>query len=217
MLSRRPRPLRSRPRPGSRRTLSRKLKTKAVLGITSLLYLLCVLTSAYCGVLPAVVSDVLSFLCFPLTIFNGCFYFALGKYIVENEQAILKKANQKRALIGMIVFFVIFILEIILTTRLNILDSTDVAFTTAAVSLFLFLFLLQSAVKVKNALLLRKFSTIIYCCQGNVLLVNGFLKKIFNVPSILAFLLSSLVVAAICLVVIFLQKRTKWTWTKYLT
>ena len=198
-------------------TLSKKLKTKIVLGITFLIYLLCVLTSAYYGVLPAGVSDALGFLCFPLNIFNGCFYFALGKYIVENKQAILEKVDQKRALTGAIVFFAVYVFEIFLTRRLNIFDSTDVAFSTAAVSLFLFLFLLQSTAEVKNALLLRKLSTIIYCCQGNVLLVNGFLKKIFGVPSILAFLVSSLVAAAICLVVVLLQKRTKWAWTKYLT
>ena len=198
-------------------TLSKKLRTRTVLGITFLLYLLCVLTSAYYGVLPADIAEVLGFLCFPLNIFNGCFYFALGKYIVENKQSILEKVDQKRALIGAVVFFAVYLFEIFLTMRLNFFDSTDVAFSTAAVSLFLFLFLLQSTVKLNNGLLLRKFSTIIYCCQGNVLLVNGFLKKIFNVPSILAFLISSLVVAAICLVVVFLQKRTKWAWTKYLT
>ena len=198
-------------------TLSKKLKTKTVLCITFFLYLLCVLTSAYYGVLPADVSEVLSSLDFPLNIFNGCFYFAVGKYIVENKRSILKKIDRKRALIGTVIFFVLYILEIILTIRLCIFDSTDVAFSTAAVSLFLFLFLLQSDAKIKNTLLLRKFSTIIYCCQGNVLLVNGFLKKIFGVPSIFAFLVSLLVVAVICLVVVFLQKRTKWTLTKYLT
>ena len=65
--------------------LCKKIKTKTVLGITFVFYLLCVFTSAYYGVLLSGVEKVLTFLCFPLNIFNGCFYFALGKYIADIE------------------------------------------------------------------------------------------------------------------------------------
>ena len=197
--------------------LSKKLKTKTILLITSVFYILCVLTSAYRGALPSRWDEVLHFLCFPLNIFNGCFYFALGKLAVENQSAILRVFTKKRALICFVVFYAFFAAELYFTDRYGIIDSTDVAFSTAAIALALFLYCIQTSRSFKNALLMRKLSTIIYCCQGNVLLVNGFCKKILGIPSVIAYAISAVIVAVICAAVVYIQKKKNWKWSKYLT
>ena len=197
--------------------LSKKVPTKTVMGITFVFYLLCVLTSAYYGIVSTSFSNILKYLCFPLNIFNGCFYFSLGKYIAENKQSIFAKIDKRKALLGFIFFYLLFIVEIGLTKYFKVYGSMDVAFSTVLMSVSLFLFCLQSSMRINNSLLLRKLSTIIYCSQGNVLLVNGLCKKILKAPSIISFLVSSIVTAIICVVVLYIQKNKQWKWAKYLT
>ena len=197
--------------------LSKKLGTKAVLGITFVFYLLCVFTSAYYGALPSSMGKTLSFLCFPLNIFNGCFYFALGKTIVENKQKLILFFNKTRSVCFFIFFYLLFLFEIALTKRLNIYDSSDVAFSTAGIAVSLFFLCIQADMKLKNGLLLRKLSTIIYCCQGNVLLANGVFRKVLHFSSLAAYLASCVVAAVICVIVLMIQKSGRWKWSRFLT
>ena len=197
--------------------LSARFRTGTVMGITFLFYLLCVFTSAYRGVLPSGMAKILLFLCFPLNLFNGCFYFSLGKYFAEHRQSVLAGCGQKRALLLFAGFCLLFLAEILLTKRLGINGSTDVAFSTAPMAAALFLFCLKVRVKIGCGLLLRRLSTILYCCQGNVLLVNALLNKLLQGRSILSFLISALAAAAICAAVLYIQNNTGWKWTRYLT
>ena len=77
-------------------TLGKKMSTKALLGISFVLYLPCIFSSVYYGLTPRRIIDVLSFICFPLNIFNGCIYFAVGKYICENEKRIKERFRKRR-------------------------------------------------------------------------------------------------------------------------
>ncbi len=197
-------------------SLARRFKTKTIIGITSVFYLICVLSSAYYGVLPPDLAKVLMFLCFPINIFNGCFYFALGKYIAENQKAVIKVFHKKRAAIGFLVFYLIFILEICVTKHFEINGTTDVAFSTAAIAFSLFMFCLQADIRIQHGRLLRKLSTIVFCCQGNVLLLNRFLKKIIDY-SFVTYLICTVVVGIICIVVLQMQKSKRWRWSRYLT
>lgn len=197
--------------------LGKKLKTTAMIAVASILYVLCVFSSVYRGVLPSEAYQVLKFLSFPLNIFNGCIYFAVGKYIYENKQFAFKIFVKKRAFLIFILFYYTYIVELCLAKYYNFFGSTDVAFSTIGIALPLFLLCLQSNIKIKNGILLRKLSTIIFCCQGNVLLVNGFLKKIVKVPSIVSYLISAMIVTFICCAVLYIQKKKQWNWSKYLT
>ena len=197
--------------------LSKRFHTKTILLFTLPLYLLCVLTSVYKGVLPEQVTNILSFLCFPLNIFNGCFYFALGKCIYENEVQIKLYLTKYKALMLFLTFYLLYVIEILVTKHFNVFDTTDVAFSTVALSCFLFLLCLQSKLRIKNNVLLRKLSTIIYCCQGNVLIFNGLCKKILGVHSLIAFMMSCIVVASISIIVFTVQKKGQWKWANYLT
>ena len=196
--------------------LSKRLHTKTILLFTLPLYILCVLTSTY-NVLPEQVYNILDFLCFPLNIFNGCFYFALGKYIFENESKLKEYLTKSKALILFFTFYLVYVIELLVTEHFNISDSTDVAFSTVALSCVLFIFCLQSDIKIKNGLLLRKLSIIIYCCQSNVLIFNDLCRSLLGGQSLIAFIMSSLVVIAISVIVLVAQKKTQWKWVNYLT
>ena len=196
--------------------LGKRLKTTGIIAVTSLLYIVCVLSSVYRGILPPEALPYIKFLCFPLNIFNGCIYFAAGKYIYENRESVFKVSTRKKALICLIVFYCTFIAELCLSKYYNCFGTTDVAFSTIGIALPLFLLCMQSNIKIKNGILLRKLSTIIFCCHGNVLLVNNFLKKI-KLHSIVAYLISAMVVATICCSVLYIQKKKQWKWSKYLT
>ena len=196
--------------------LSKKFKTKTVLFITSITYIICVLTSVYHGILPSNIAKIFGFLHFPLNIFNGCFYFAVGKYIAENKERLLNIFSKAKCIILFFVFYAFYFAELFMAWRFNVFGTTDVSFSIIGVSFFLFLFCIQTPIKIKNGLLLRKLSTIIYCCQGNVLLINLLCKE--RIGSLfLTYLLSASIAAVICAIVILLQRKSHWKWVKYLT
>ncbi len=197
--------------------LSARLRTTTVIAITLPTYLLCVLSSAYMGAVPDTMVAVLRYLCFPLNIFNGLFYFAVGKYISENVDYLLEKVSLKRSLSLVALFFVIYIIEILVTNRAAIMDSTDVALSIAPLAFFLFVLCLNLKVESQKALLFRKMSTIIYCCQGNVLLCKYALRKIGMNSSIGLWFVSLIIVAFICIGVFYLQKINRVKWARYLT
>lgn len=195
--------------------LGKKLKTTVITAVTFLLYCVCVSASVYRGVLPSETYQVLKFLHFPLNIFNGCIYFAVSKYIYENRESVFKVCTKKRACLCFIVFYCTYIIELCLSKYYNVFGSTDVAFSTIGIALPLFLLCLKSNIRIKNGILLRKLSTIIFCCQGNILLVNSFLKKI--VPSIVSYLISVMAITVICCAVLYIQQKKPWNWSRYLT
>ena len=197
--------------------LSGRLKNGPVLGICAVPHLLCILTSVWHGVLPAGTASALRFAGFPLNLFGGCFYFALGKAIAENRSALTEKWNRKKAACGFLLCCALFALEILAAKKAGVFRTTDAAFSTAGMAFFLFLFLLQSERTVKNARVLRKMSTVIYCAQGNVLLVNGLCRKVLRLPSIVSFLVSAIIMMIICAAVLILQRKARWKWCRYLT
>lgn len=196
--------------------LSKKFNTKAVLAITFPIYVICILTSVYRGLLPERIATALSFLHFPLNIFNGCFYFTVGKYIVENKEKLLNIFSKVKCLILFAAFYFFYLIELFVARRFNILGSTDVSFSIIGVAFFLFLFCIQTPVSIKHSVLFRKLSTIVYCSQGNVLLINTLCKA--HIESLfVTYLISLSIVAIICILVLLLQKKSHWKWVTYLT
>lgn len=184
--------------------LSRIFRNKTILIITAVFYILCVFTSAY-NIIPASgFSDLLDFLCFPLNIFNGCFYFAVGKCVAENQGSITGIFNKKVSLLCFVISFLLFGSEMYLTKHLMIYKCSDVAFSTIMMGLFMFLFCLQAEIRVKNSIVLRKLSTVIYCGQGNALILYPLYKRIAAM-------------AIICIAVCGIRKADRRKWTKYLT
>ena len=197
--------------------LSEKFRTKAVILMTAFLYILCVFTSAYGRILPSGVAEVTRFLAFPLNIFNGCLYFALGKFVSENEASLLGTFTKYKALTLTVVFSVLFSLEMIVTKKTGIYWQSAVAFSTVFIAFFLLLFCLQASVHIKCGRTLRKLSIIIYCCQGNVFLINTFLSGSLGWPAMNSFFVCVPAACCVCLAVLYIQKKKEWKWTQYLT
>ena len=195
--------------------LSRRFKTTTMIGMTSVVYILVVLTSVYKGILPEKLTDILLFFCFPLNLLTGCFYFAIGKYIAENETKITDVLSGKKAALLFIVFYLIYAAEVILSKHSGVFGSSDAAFSTAPLACALFILCLQSKIQCAKSVLYRKLSIIIYCCQGNVLILNSFFRKVLK-SSVAACVLSVVVALAISFAVLYIQKHKDWKWAGYL-
>ena len=196
--------------------LSKKFRTKTVIGIVFFTYILCALSSVYCGILPPAAGRVLIIFDFPWNIFNGCVYFAIGKYVYENRESITKICTKKMSVVFFFLFYVLFAVEIYVSKYYGYFRTDDVAFSTICFAFFSFLFCLQSDIRIKNGILFRKLSIVIFCCQGNVLVVNSFLKKA-GLPSFISYMVSAGIITIICFLVLYIQKQKRWKWAKYLT
>ena len=193
------------------------MKTKTIVFVTSFLYLLCISTSVYARLLPQKIAEVLGFLCFPTSIFNGCFPFAIGKYFCENKAHIIRVLTRRKSIVIFVVFYISLFLEILIAKYFNYFGSTDVGVSTVVIAISLFAVCLQTNIRFRDSLLLRKLSIIIFCCQGDILLVNEYCKRHLRMPSLMAFLISAFLAGIISAVVLKIQKDTSWKWAKRLT
>ena len=198
--------------------LSKKLRTEVIIAITFIPFLLCAFTSVYDGILPDSMHNILIFLHFPLNIFNGCFYFALGKMLADNSKSITKEISSKLIILLIIAFYGIYIMEVMICTRMGILSSTDVGFSLPIIAYLLMILCLRTNFTIKKNVLLRKLSTIIFFSQGNVLLIRPFCIHFLHIhSSIIIYLFMIMIMLIICLSVLFLQRHTHWKWIKYMT
>lgn len=197
--------------------LSKKMRTVTVLVIAFCIQTLCIFTSVYDGALPPAFDDVLFEMSFPLNIFGGVVYFALGKFISEKEY-IFKNLSLFDCILLSILFYGLYVGEIFLAKTFGIYGGSDEAFSLLPISLFMFLSCKKASLRLNHSKDLRKMSTVIYCCQGNVLVfVPKFLEICGVTSSLVRLLLGGLCVAVIVAVVLALQKSKKLKWAKYLT
>ena len=197
--------------------LSKKFKTKVVLGICFCFYILCVASSVYHNFFPSFSKIVATFFGFPLNIFSGVFFFAIGKYIAENKRKVVNVFTQKRALFCFVVFYLLYLLEIGVVRHYHLYTTSDFAFSSILVGLFIFLFCMQSKIHIKNSIVLRKLSIIIFCAQGNVLSVNDFCLKTLGWTRMSSYLVAVCMMILICALVLYIQKRKHWKWADSLT
>jgi len=196
---------------------SKKWKTGAIVFALFPLYMLCIFSSSYYGLLIPALRPVLNYLRFPLNIFNGCFFFALGKYISEYKAILCEKYTIKKSIIGVVFFYLLFFVEIYLCRKRSVFKTSNAAFSLVPISFFLFLLCIQITVQIKNHVKLRKLSTVIYCGQANVKCLWGVGEQYLHIGSYtLLYLVSVSIMAVICVVVLNLQKKAKWNWCKYI-
>ena len=198
--------------------LSKRFSNRFILLFTFPLYLVCVATSVYGNILPKAVSAILmNTLCFPLNIFGGCFYFAVGKHLADNYVK-FKGLSKFKAFLFFAVSFAAYCVEVILAKRTNLLSTTDFAFSSVLYGFAFVLFGITLNINIKNGIVLRKASTIIYCAQGNVILLSNVIKKGLNIQNdILRYILILFLMSGIVAFVLILQKKSKWKFVKYLT
>lgn len=198
--------------------LSKRLKTKSVIAICSVLYSICIMSSMYEGLIPSEIINVISFLCFPHTLVNGCLYFALGKYISEKKGKLMERFSRLVCCGCMLFSYCLFGLEVDYSKSLGIYQSTAANIAMIPFAFFLLIFCLQSNIKITNAKLCRRLSTIIYCCQADIVCLWAFTHRYMGIESsVILFLLALVVLMCVCFGVLILQKKTEWRWCQYLT
>ena len=196
--------------------MGRKLTDRTILAITALMYLLCVLTSLYHGLLPKQMTRFLYFTPYN-SIICGCFFFAIGKYAAKNRERLSGIPGGLCLLLGLI-SFALYYVEVILVDKWIGAGATDAAFMLIPASFFLFLFAVNSSVRISTAPWMRRISTIIYCCQGMVIFSATLLcdKLIHTQHTLIITAVAWVLIGAVILAVDLLQK-TKLPWTGYLT
>jgi serine/alanine racemase len=197
--------------------MSKKMKNRTILFITFFTYLFCVMSCVYRGFLPeAVVRFV------PTAPYNGvicgCFFFAIGKWMAENMEK-LSRVPQKLYLGGGLLFLALYYAEIILVKRWIEVKRTDAALMLIPTAVFLFLFAVNSTLRLSGAAWIRKVSTIIYCSQGSMIYLSSLLCEVaFHTQhSLIITSVACLMMCAVIVLVFFLQKKTKVRWPAYLT
>ena len=196
--------------------LNKKFSTTKILCFTFVIQLLCIFSSVYKGILPARAGYYLDLFCFPLNIFGGLFYFALGLHFAKHQE-LVSRMKTKYCIVTMVCSFALYWLEIRLAKHFLIYGISDQAFSLIPLSLSIFLIGIQSSIKIKNAKTLRKLSIIIYCAQGSIFLAKDTIAKYFGIESsILLFTFCALAMSFVIAVVFLLQKKHV-RWAKYLT
>ena len=196
--------------------MSKKLPTQKCILISTLPFSLCLLTSAYGGVLPEGIFNILRWFCFPLNIFGGVMYFSIGKYLFENKEQFLKR--QSLLYIGLAVLFLtLYIIEIKATHFFGIYRVSDFAISLIPLSVTLAILSIKTQLNIKHPKELRKISTIVYCAQGNILCAASAAKYIgvnsFFLKGLFGFFLMIICIA----VILYLQKSQKIRFVHYLT
>lgn len=151
--------------------LSKKVSSEICMILAFPLYVMCCLSSVYAGVLPLQIREILVFLCFPINIVSGIFYFSIGKYLADNKSKI-HKIGCKNAFSLFVTMFILYIAEVIIADTFGYLGRTDVGIFIAPSSTFLLIGCLNSSFTSCNSTIWRKISIILFCAQGNVIIAS---------------------------------------------
>ena len=196
--------------------LKKKMNTKQICLIAILFQIICIFTSVYKGILPDQIRHIFSFWQFPLNIFGGLFYFAIGLFLAENQDLIYKAPKWKYSSIA-VMSFLTYIGDINFAKHFAIYGGSDEDFSLIPLSVSVFILGMRSSVKIRNAKKLRNISTIIYCAQADILLAKVAISRIFGINfSLFLFGICSVIMVCIIAAVFWLQERKIW-WAKYLT
>ena len=197
--------------------LSKKLSTWLCLLVVFPIQLICISSSLYFGLLPLNIANVFDYLLFPLNIFGGIFYIAVGKIIAEKRTSI--KSIPFVYLIAAGVFLLVSIAENVFVKENNWFKMSDCSFSIIGAAIFLVLFCLTINLTIKKSRELRKISTIIFCGQGNIILSSGFVThRLLNTDSfIILFFVAIVMMSLLIVLILYIQKRSTLGFAKYLT
>ena len=197
--------------------LSINHSTRTCLLLTATAYVISLLTSCYGGLLPQSIAKVTSWLCFPLNIFGGLLFFAIGKWLYECQEMLLKH-NSLIFLLLVLVSFAMYVTETTFSERWGVFRSTDFAIGTVPLAASLFLFCLKSSYSIPYSIILRKSSTVIYCAQGNIICAAAMAAKCIGITSnLLRGVIGIAFMALLIALILYAQKRQCPKWAKHLT
>lgn len=202
--------------------LSKKISNAWLILLGLLFYSGSVLASSYYGLIENTVveSFILNYESLFSSWFNGfpaaLIYVVIGKIIAENEQRIIKLTNifHVFTILGLILMLV----EMNVLSHFQIVRASDSFISLVLFSILLFISLLKIKIEIKNAVIYRKLSTIVYFSHFNFLFAYIALSKMFNIEilGLTRFFLvlgSSLLLATI---IIKLEKSNKLQFLRFL-
>lgn len=198
-----------------------KKYNKLMLIFSFALYLICCVSSNYYYLFDAD-SAVIIFVNIFKPIFNiphlsflvAFIWMGIGKICAESKIVIVPAVRRAGIVISAIMlYFEYFAIRIFSLSKEN-----DCYLMLVPLCLFIFLELKSADnFKAKNAVTLRKMSTIIYCSHGTVIKIcRGVFRYIFHFNSgIMVFTLTILICLAGCFAVFTLEKKKPFAWLKY--
>lgn len=196
-----------------------KAQSKYVVIICALIYFLCVLTSAWGKLFLSSYVELKNFydnLVFwfakPYTsIIVGMPYFALGYYLARNEDSVARPK-----IVYTLLFLFALVLEAYLTSVKGFSQSTDCYFMLLPCAYCVFISCLKSNCHIRNALSLRKTSTIVFFSQFIWLFFIEFVEwsMRIHIPQMCKFIIG----LVLCLITsrVVIRFSTKFAILKYL-
>lgn len=195
--------------------LSKKMSNKWILLICFVVYALCTLTSTYRNLLPQSVNNFIATYYGSTcnNLLGGCLFFAIGKLIAEKREKI-SSVPKLYYLIGSIVFYGLYYLEISLLKKYGILGTTDMSLLLIPFTFCFISLVINVNIKIKGAIVLRKASTIIYCSHGAIMFVSKNLSQLIfgNRLSYIYTAIMMIILAVVVFTILYfdLKKKSKF-------
>ena len=146
----------------------RKIPRASVIGLCCAAYLFCCLSSGYGNLIPKIgLSGVYEayralFLSPYTSIIVGASYFALGKHFAECERKNSFFLSVKSTAVCLFASVLLLLGEVYFCKKLSLSATTDCYLMLFPCNAFLFSLAVRSKAKIKNALILRKTSTVFF-------------------------------------------------------
>ena len=197
-----------------------KNNEKFLVIISLAFYFVCVISSSYGNIFEIIgVGDYYeSFLYYgvkPYTsIFVGVPYFVIGRYFAQNDI----KLTPAKKMVGVLSLILLFV-EIFLTFKLNLQQTTDCFLMLLPSSCFIFVLIKNVNIELKfNPVYLRNASTIIFFSHFLFIFAIEIFEKLFSVEigTILRFLIVSCLSLILSVVFIKLSRTKIFGWLRYL-
>lgn len=186
-------------------------------------YLLCVLTSAYGKVLYQIgwgrAYEVYEMLfAKPYTsIIVGVPYFALGRYLAEKSKYKSDIIASQYKEIGLsLVLVLCLVAEVIVVNKINYKMSSDCYLLLAPTALLIFDCIRRTNISLKNTLLMRNISTIVFFSQFIVIFILEFVEYIgkITVDYSLKFVITTAICTVGSILMINISNLEHFTWMK---
>lgn len=195
-----------------------KIANNIILVLSVFFYFLCVFSSGWGNLmdifgLRSLYDKLVFWFAKPYTsILVGVPYFAIGKYIADKEGNIITPKWYY-----FLTFLALLLLEVYYTYNYNFSNSTDCYLLLLPCAYLIFVYVLNKDWHIKNAVWLRKTSTIVFFSQFIWLFIIEFLEWHFNIKmlNLLKFIFALIFCLMTAALILYLQKKKFFKWLKY--
>lgn len=177
--------------------LTKKLKDKWIFVISIILYGFSCICSNYYGLIEnSIVVDLINL--YPGKAYNSfpaaMIWVVIGKIFAKYETGYSKRISYRGITVGAIGGVVLLFLEHTIIESFGCSVANDCYFSLIPLTMLLFYVIKYLQINIKGSSTLRRYSTIAYCCHGNMLFLSRWiLLTLFNVSSIGLLILSTFV------------------------